>query len=135
MTTTHEEYEKRESKAFHQQMANTKADPYRKEGGEAFTRALTEYPEVVAERAEWAIDGNYGYGAMQYLRGLCGTQNSKRVCLFYTIAGLEWRTSPYYAGKAWKTLNKKQQTHINGLFDTILNTPRYALERVAGEVE
>ena len=86
-------------------------------------REALKTPELVAQRAEWLLAGNYGEGA--YLIGLAiiegSNRNNKVAQLSQVIAGFEWQCPALFARKAYLSLNKEEQGAINSALSAVID--------------
>lgn len=101
----------------------------RKESRQEFSDYLTliqlpisnESIDDFAERVQWLIDGNYGYGAMQAAKRILEAKRSNRNAqLFQQIAALEFRVTQRDANSVWNSLPADIQTAINSRLSAIV---------------
>lgn len=111
-------YEQYEARLFRQQLQNVETAPLieRRAARRAWGEALTEYPELVAERIGWLLNGSYGYGAhIAALQTVNSPRMNVQAWLGQTIAALEWHCPSLFAHQVWKKLPPAQQGHLAGL--------------------
>jgi hypothetical protein len=83
----------------------------RKENMQSFYESMRDEPETVAERIDWVLTGNYGYGQMLVARQ--ATKRTNRPALFTQLVGVyEWRCPRRMAVDAWKKLTKVEQAKL-----------------------
>ena len=71
-------------------------------------------PGIVAERLEWLIDGNYGYGAMVRAREIAKAKRGNRAAqAMQLLAALECGCPQGHAIKAWKRLSREQREALD----------------------
>jgi hypothetical protein len=88
----------------------------RKEGQKDFLEAIRRYPEIVAERVGWLLDGQYGMGAMLLAHNV--TSRSNRPAAYcQMIAVLDHNCPRNMAVAAWKKLTKPQQHKLLSLVE------------------
>lgn len=105
----------------------------RKEGFSEWLDALQNDPDIVIERIEWLIDGNYGFGSYELAREVIGNKRMNRSAwLGQTIAALEWQCPNDYARKAWNKLTAEQQENITSRINAVVES---ALESMAEELQ
>lgn len=113
---TDHEYEANEARSFHKQLADVEKAPLsdRKESAERFLEAMRD-PELVAERINWLLAGNYGYGAMQAAKRILhlGKRANKSAHLTHMIGALEWQCPARLASAAWKKMSTAEKAALN----------------------
>jgi len=88
----------------------------RKEAQQSFFEAIKQYPEIVAERVGWLLDGQYGAGAMLLARNV--TSRSNRPAAYsQMIAVLDHNCPRRMAAEAWKKLTPKEKTKLQQLIE------------------
>lgn len=120
---THSTYHTNEINRTHSRIADLSAEPLhiRQERRAEFARDMADSPELVAERVEWLIDGNYGYGAYQLADQIRGNKRMNRVAALSQLVGsVEWECSSLEARKAFLSLNPAQQAKINAAIAKVL---------------
>ena len=109
-------HEQRERRLFLKQIddANKGTLRERQDAREAFADAMAHDPERVAERIEWLIVGNYGYGACIAARDVLRRKRVNRSAwLVSTIGALEWMCPPAFSLGAWKKLTPTQKERLD----------------------
>jgi hypothetical protein len=72
-------------------------------------------PDLIKERIEWLIDGNYGYAEMMKAVQILKSPRMNRVAaLAVLIAQLEWMCPRRMATDAWLKLTPQEQEAVNG---------------------
>ena len=123
MIPTQREYEEREAADLRRKLTEIERAPLaeRREAAAAYTEALSQYPEVVAERVEWLINGSYGYGAHAAARRILADTHSNRAAqLGQLTAALEWLCPNARARTAYNGLTAEQQTDINNKIEAVI---------------
>ena len=109
------EYELNERGLFNAQIAAVEKSPLpdRKEGEKDFREAL-EIPGRMAERAEWILNGSYGFGAQLIAREVAANRRMNRAAWFgQVIAALDHGCPQAFAARAWLALPKMRQAQVN----------------------
>ncbi len=71
-------------------------------------------PELIAERAEWLIDGSYGRGHYLNARDVIGKKRMNREAWMMTTLGeVEWRVPRDVVVRLWKKLTPAEQQRLN----------------------
>jgi len=115
------EYERNELAAAQRHEREVDAAPLaeRKENQGNFLEAMRERPETVAERIDWLLEGNYGYGAR--LVALQATSRMNRPALFaQLIAVYEWMCPRRMAVDAWKKLSAGEKARLQAAVESII---------------
>ena len=85
----------------------------RREAGKEWAQALKDTPEIVIERIEWLLEGNYGWGSYEVARETVTHKRMNRAAwLGVTIAALEWQCPNDRARAGWNKLDKAAQNAI-----------------------
>jgi hypothetical protein len=108
---TQAQYEAREAEMHTQHMQRLADLPLneRRESMRDFAACL-ESLGVLAERIQWLIEGDYGFGAMQAAKRILEAKRGNRHAqLFQLIAGCEFQVCQRDAIKVWKSLTYDQQ--------------------------
>ena len=109
------EYEEREYKEFKRQLLST-LELSKKDKLEAraeLLEALRNDPKLVAQRINWMIDGNYGYGAYRQAWSLIDRPRANRAAwMVQTIGALEWQVYPNDVVTLWKQLTPSQKQRL-----------------------
>ena len=117
------EYELREAQEYQKQIRETEKAPLseRNEAASEFLDALRN-PTLVAERIDWIIEGNYGYGAMQAAKRVLGqsARANKIAQLSQMVAALEWRCPPRAAVAAWKKLSAQDKKYLEKEIEDVI---------------
>ena len=116
---TQAEYERRERQMFHTQLREVETAPLadRREARKDFQQAL-ETPDLVAERINWLLAGDYGKGAYDAAREVLRRPRTNRAAwLTTTIAALEWRCPAKFAVEAWKKLAPAKKALLQKLVE------------------
>jgi hypothetical protein len=123
------EYEAREARMYHAQVAEIEKAPLseRKEAASDFLAAMKHYPDTVAERVGWLIDGNYGKGSYDAARRVLamGARANKAATLTQMIAQLEWRCPARMAAAAWKKLSPSEKARLDHAVKSMITSGRY----------
>lgn len=101
--------------SFNRQMAHAEKAPLeeRRAAGIEWAQALKESPEIVVERIEWLIDGNYGWESYEIAREVIRNKRMNRPAwLGQTIANLEWNCPSDRARAGWNKLTPQEQESI-----------------------
>jgi len=117
MTTipTQYEYETNERARFNSDLRNVESAPlaHRKEGMKDFAESLT-VDFRMAERAEWILNGSYGFGCYLVAKEVAENKRMNRAAWFgQVIAALDHNCPADMARKAFLALPKEQQVKIN----------------------
>lgn len=73
-----------------------------------------ERTELVLERIEWLLDGNYGYDEMISITNVLERPRmNHNAIIFQAIAKYEWRLNQAQANKVYNTLNQETQDKLN----------------------
>jgi hypothetical protein len=113
------EYKRIEGSRFFRQIEEIEKSPLndRIEGYNNLLEYCQLYPNIIAERIQWLLNGSYGKGS--YDRAWYIIHNTKNPIpeLFHIISHLEWMTSSYYASKAYKKLTQAEKDKLNTLIN------------------
>ena len=117
MTTlqTTAQYENTERLSFHAQIRRVESAPFaeRKEGMRDFSNSLG-VDFRLAERAEWILNGSYGFGCYLIAKEIATNKRMNRAAWFgQTIAALDHGCPAEMARKAFLALPKAQQDKLN----------------------
>ncbi len=110
------EYERNELREAHRRLDEVEKAPLaeRKEAAAEFLEAMRDDPGLVAERIDWLLKGNYGYGPMKKAKQIVGSPRMNRpAALTHMIAAFEWSTPNAMAISGWKKLTKQQQAALD----------------------
>ncbi len=113
---TEREYAEREKRMFRKQVADTEKQSLsdRQEARREFAEIMADYPERVAERAEWILEGNYGFGAYTEAREVAVNRRMNRAAWFVSMVGaLDHQCPPEFTMGAWKKLTAAQKKHLD----------------------
>lgn len=113
---TEREYAEREKRMFRKQVADTEKQPLsdRQEARREFAEIMADYPDRVAERAEWILEGNYGFGAYTEAREVAVNRRMNRAAWFVSMVGaLDHQCPPEFTMGAWKKLTAAQKKHLD----------------------
>ena len=97
------------------QVAEVAAQPLadRKEAEDDCYQAM-QHPAMVAERINWCLAGNYGYGAMVQMRRIAFAKRGNRPAqAMQLIAALEWACPQGHCIKAWKRLTREDREALD----------------------
>ncbi len=99
----------------------------RKENAAQFLSALKD-PELIAQRIEWLLEGNYGHGQMLMARqsaekGKGGNKNVEAQ-LNILVAGFEWQCPADLAIKAWKSLSASEKAKLDTAIKKVIKNYR-----------
>lgn len=109
------QYEQNELRRAYQHIAEVGAAPLadRKEAQKAFFVALHD-PELLRERIEWLLVGNYGKGQQLMAESVVESPRMNRVAaLSQLIACFEWQCDRDRARLAWKACTLKVQSEAD----------------------
>jgi hypothetical protein len=82
----------------------------RKAAAAEYGKYMREFPKTVAERVQWLLVGNFGYGSYVKARQIAVSKGMNRVAaLGGMIAELEWQCPSRMASDEWKKLTVAQQ--------------------------
>lgn len=105
----------------------------RKAGFADWLDALQNDPDVIVDRIEWLLDGNYGFGSYDMAREvITHTRMNRPAWLGQTIAALEWQCPNDYARKAWNKLSDEQKGSLTAKINAVIES---ALEAMAEEAQ
>ena len=95
----------------------------RKEARREFKAAMASNPNLVANRIDWMLDGNYGRGPYVMARQVMGmtSRANKAAMLTQMIAGLDWSCPDRFARTAYKKLTQEQQDLLTSKVQTIID--------------
>ena len=97
----------------HETEINSASLAERKEAQANWLDAMQNRPEVIADRLEWLLHGNYGRGEMMQARDIVMSPRMNRVAaLSQRVALWEWLTPGQMAIAAWKKLTPAQQESL-----------------------
>lgn len=113
--TTDFEYEQREARMFHRELQEVEKAPLRErqEARNEYLEAMKKYPDLVAERIGWIINGSYGKGSYDAARRVLASRMNKVAWFSTTIAALEWRCPQAFAVGAWKKLTPAEKQRLD----------------------
>ena len=109
------EYEANEAKEAYRRTLEIERAPIadRKAARDDWFTAMKD-PSIVAERLEWLIDGNYGYGQMMEAKGILSRPRMNReAALCQLIARYEWLCPARFAAEAWNALDQSQKAALS----------------------
>lgn len=95
----------------------------RKEAQSTWLEALIRYPEQIANKIDWLIEGHYGYGEMLVARNVLSNprnRSGKVAQLAQLIACYEWGCDDRSARAAFKKLTPEQQAQVNALIQAVI---------------
>lgn len=113
---TQQEYEAREFRQAQRKEHEVEHAPLseRKEAQSEFLSVMRERPDIVAERIEWLLEGNYGFGQMKMAQGIADSPRMNREAgLTQMIAVYEWNTPRRMAVDAWKKLTSAEKSKLS----------------------
>jgi len=111
---TNEEYETQMAREAHNRTMEIERAPLadRKTARADWLDAMRN-PSLVAERIEWLLSGDYGYGQMVQARNVIAHPRMNReAALCQLVARYEWRCPARFAAEAWHQLTKDEQTSL-----------------------
>jgi hypothetical protein len=114
-TPSQYEYEQREMRAAQAQRAAVQHAPLRdrKEAQQDFFGAMRDDPSLVAERIEWLLAGNYGFGAMMIAQDILRRPRMNRQAALTQLIGVfEWQCPEDMTRQAWKRLSPGEQAAL-----------------------
>jgi hypothetical protein len=114
------DYKELASARRHEQEVDTSPLAERKAGQADFLEVMKKRPEVVAERIDWLLAGNYGSGEMMMARNLTPRMNRPAI-LSQLIAVFEWHCPRRMAVDAWKKLTAKQKATLDSHIEDVLH--------------
>ena len=106
------EYEQREIDLAYRQMEEVRRAPLRerKEAQLDFFEAMRDAPDIVAERVDWLLGGNYGYGPMLLAQRIFASPRMNREAALTQMIGVfEWMTPEDMTRAAWKKLTASEK--------------------------
>lgn len=93
----------------------------RQEARDAFRDAMASDPALVAERAGWLIDGNYGQGEMLKAKQVIARPRmNRRAALTQMIGIYEWNCPAAFGVEAWKKLTAGQKQALDAALDVVI---------------
>lgn len=93
----------------------------RKEAQAELLVAMKDHPEIVAERIDWLLDGNYGYGLMVIAKEILGSPRMNREAALTQMIGVhEWGSPRVMTVAAWKKLSSTQQGKLSKIIDHVI---------------
>ena len=108
------QYETTERNAFRHQLIRIESLPLneRREGASDFAQSLS--PERMAERADWILNGSYGFGCQLVAKEIAASPRMNRAAWFgQVIAALDHNCPAAMARKAFLSLPTDKQDEIN----------------------
>lgn len=100
------EYEQTEQRRLWKDLQEVEKAPLaeRREARADFANALLQYPEIIAERVGWLLNGSYGFGSYREAGRIVreGGRTNKVAQLVLLTAALEWKCPNGFAIEAWK---------------------------------
>lgn len=117
------DYEHREIMSFLRDMELVEKAPLaeRKEGAAEFARAMASEPRLVAERASWLLDGNYGYGSMLKAKQFMASRGNKEAWLVGHVGAIEWHSPMRMTQAAWKKLTPAQKQALSHAIKAVIH--------------
>jgi len=86
----------------------------RKKAAAEYGKYMREFPKTVAERVQWLLVGNFGYGSYVKARQIAVSKGMNRVAVLANMtAELEWQCPAKMASDEWKKLTPAQQHAVN----------------------
>lgn len=87
--------------------------------------AAMHYTPLIAERIEWVLTGNYGYGAMNRMQSIAhATRGNRAAQAIQLIGALEWLCPAAFTAQTWKKLSMPEQLELNVAVLTVLDSER-----------
>jgi hypothetical protein len=117
------EYESRERRMAQNRLIEVDRAPLadRRAAAAEFLDAMKERPETVAERIEWMLDGNYGFGVMMIAKEILGNPRMNRLAgLTHLIAVHEWMCPMAMAIAAWKKLDWSKKIRLDKFVEAVV---------------
>jgi hypothetical protein len=109
------EYERRELADARKHLDGLRRAPLsdRKEAQAEFYKAMSEDPNLVAERVGWLLAGNYGYGSMLMAKQvLANPRMNRSAALTQMVGAFEWMTPDDMVRAAWKKLSASEKAAL-----------------------
>lgn len=119
---TLEEYVAMERRRLTQQLTQIAQAPLadRRAARKAWAAALLD-PELLEHRAQWLMDGNYGWGAGLAAAEIQAQKRGNRTAaLAQLLAAVEWQCPPSFAREAFTKLSKAAQRRANAAINLAL---------------
>jgi hypothetical protein len=85
----------------------------RREAKAEWQDAITNQPQLVAERVAWLLNGCYGEEAYTAARQVVTNPRNAVAWLAQAIAAHEWGCPPREARAAWRALAAEEQERVN----------------------
>lgn len=116
------DHDSRALQEAHQQVEACKRAPLaeRKENAAHFLEVMREQPSLIAERIEWLIAGNYGYGQMLNAKRTLASRGNKEAQLNVQIACCEWSVPADLAIAAWKKLSAAEKKKLDAAIKKVI---------------
>lgn len=124
---TNAEYEQNEAMLLMKRLREVEQPPLkdRQDAAAEFLKDLSD-PVLIAERIDWLLVGNYGYGEMQQAKRVVASRGNRAMHLTVLIAALEWQCPSRMAIAAWKKLTPPQQEALDKAVQKVIKkyTPK-----------
>lgn len=117
------QYELNESLSLMATLQRVEKSPLadRNQGKDEYRTMMIAAPEIIKERIQWIIDGNYGYGAMKSAERSIQSRGNKIAQLAILVAALEYGCPSRMAAEAFNSLSKDQQKAINAAISELIS--------------
>lgn len=111
------EYEEHEVSRARKQIQDAGKAPLRdrQKARANFLEVMQKNPEIIAERIDWILEGNYGFGAMVLAKRVIGAsgRTNKQAQLVHMVAALDYQCPNDFAVDAWNRLTKAQKAALD----------------------
>lgn len=119
-------YEAQEAARHNKEMGYIKKLPLeeRKENAVEWFDSMKNHPDLIGERIEWLLAGNYGYGAMKEAEKVLAQSSraNKVAALSILIAALEWHTPAREAVAMWKKLSSAEKGKLQKAIEAAIKS-------------
>lgn len=112
---TQAEYEAREARMLQKQEERINSAPIadRRAAQNALIVAMRQ-PDLIQERAEWLLDGCYGFGACQRAARIQSqTRGNRQAALMQLLAIVEWQCPSEFARRGYNLLSAKEKRAVD----------------------
>jgi hypothetical protein len=99
---------------------------------EEYREAIANNPDLVAERVERLLAGNYGFEHYVVAWSILASGSGNKVArLAQLIAAFEWSCPDAFARGAWRSLTPEQRERVNAAIQGAINSAIQAREEDA----
>src|SRR6185369_2554225 len=124
------EYEQNEARLLAAQIREVELAPLadRRDARNGWHEAIKTFPDLVAERVSWIINGSYGYGACIAAKRIVDSPRMNQAdALSQLVAALEWNCPSAFAREAFLSLSNAEQKRINDAIKAEIETTECAI--------